>query len=272
MKLFNNHTHTKNSHDSQAEIPDICANAINAGLSGFAITDHCDCEYADDPAVKNNILNSFNDAQNAKEKYGDTLVISSGVEVGEALFNPSFAAEIINSAEWDVILGSVHAVRYKDWEMPFSLIDFSDKTDSFINEYLKAYFDDVLETVCTADFDVLCHLTVPLRYIIKKYNRNADITPFYPVIDEILKETIHRDAVLEINTSNYTFTDNFFMPDEIITDKYIALGGDRFTIGSDAHIATDISKGLNEAAAMLKNKNIHKLIFFRNRIPVYYDI
>ena len=272
MNLFNNHTHTKNSHDSNAEITDICEYALRTGLSGFAVSDHCDCEYHTDPLVRQGMFNSFADAENAKTHYKDRLIISTGIEIGEALFAPDFANEIISSADWDLVNGSVHAVRFPKWDMPFSVIDFSDKDDKFINAYLKAYFDDVLEMIRKTDFDVLCHLTVPLRYIVKKYGKQVDISLYCDIIEKILKETIKRDKTLEINTSGFSSADPFYMPDENIIDMYIQLGGKSFTLGSDAHTPENISVGLIEAADMLKNKGITKLTYYNKRKPVFYEI
>lgn len=272
MLLFNNHTHTKNSHDSDAEISDICVNAIKTGLLGFAVSDHCDCEYHKDPAVRTGILKSFADTENAKKLYNDKLIISSGVEIGEALFAPDFADNILRSATWDLVNGSVHAVRYEKWDMPFSTIDFSDKDDKFINSYITAYFNDVYEMTVTTDFDVLCHLTVPLRYIVKKYGKKVNISLYYDMIEKILKEAIKREKTLEINTSGYSPADPFYMPDENIIDMYIQLGGSAFTLGSDAHTPEKISTGLYEASEMLKTKGVNELTYFINRKPVTYKI
>ena len=70
---------------------------------------------------------------------------------------------------YDVILGSVYCVKYKDFETPYSGIVFSEFTNEQIYSYMDSYFNDMLEMITTTDFDVLAHMTCPIRYITGKY-------------------------------------------------------------------------------------------------------
>ena len=85
-----------------------------------------------------------------------------------------------------MIIGSVHAVRYKDIDIPYSCIDFSKMTDDEIDEYLNIYFDDVLAMLKQGLYDVLAHLTCPLRYINGKYKRNVSSQRYEEKIIAIL--------------------------------------------------------------------------------------
>ncbi|MBQ6898460.1 MAG: histidinol-phosphatase HisJ family protein [Clostridia bacterium] len=270
MKIYNCHTHTAFSHDAIATIDELCASAVRNMLSGFAVTDHCDCEYSDDTIMLKNLGLSYSEAEKYKEIYKDRLIISRGIEIGEALYNPDFAKKIIASHNYDVVLGSVHAVRIKDYEMPFSLIDFSVLPDSFIDSYVTQYFADLLETAQKTDYDILCHLTVVLRYVVYKYNRAVDINKHLPVITNILEEVIRRNKTLEVNTSG--FDDGYFMPDEEIIRLYKALGGKRITLGSDAHSHAHIAKGLMPAAEKLKSFGFDELTYYENRKAISYKI
>ncbi len=258
------------SHDGDGTIEELCKSALKHNLSGFAVTDHCDCEYADDKQMQKNLELSYSEADKYKEIYKDKLIISRGVEIGEVLFNPEFAKKIISSRNFDVILGSVHAVRIKNWEMPFSVIDFSLHSDEFIDSYITQYFSDLLETAESADFDILCHLTVVLRYIVYKYKRSVDINKHYPVIKNILKTIIKRDKSLEINTSGVN--DGYFMPDREIITMYKDLGGKRISIGSDSHSPENLSKGLTDSVQLLKELGFSELTYYINRKPVEYKI
>ncbi|MBR3768125.1 MAG: histidinol-phosphatase HisJ family protein [Clostridia bacterium] len=270
MKLFNCHSHTKFSHDGKGTVEELCNEAIKNELFGFTVSDHCDCEFSFDKKNIELIENSFFAAKKAQLKYKEALIISCGVEIGEVLFDPVFAKHIINLYQWDVILGSVHAVRIKDYMMPFSVIDFSEFDDSFISEYIKQYFYDLLEMVNTADFDILCHLTVVLRYIVYKYKRKINLKEFYPVITEILKKIIELDKTLEINTSG--FSSGYLMPNLDILEIYRSLGGHRITLGSDSHTPENIAVGLKESALLLKKAGFDTLTYYINRKPVEYKI
>ncbi len=270
MKLFNCHTHTLFSHDGKGTIEELCRAAEDNNLSGFAVTDHCDCEYSEDKTMLRNLSLSYKEAEKFKELYKDKLIISKGIEIGEALFNPAFAENIINSYDYDVILGSVHAVRIENFDMPFSVIDFTAFPDSFIDRYVTQYFEDLLETAQSCDYDILCHLTVVLRYIVYKYKRNVGINKHLPVISGILKAVIKRDKTLEVNTSG--IGDGYFMPDKDIIRLYKTLGGKRISLGSDAHSPSDIRKGLNEGAELLKSLGFNELTFYEERKPKTYKI
>ncbi len=270
--LINCHTHTKRSHDSAAEPAALCESAVKAGLAGLTFTDHCDCEYHKSVDIIRQFAEAAADYESAKKKYEDRLRLFFGIELGDPLFAPAFADKILSSFSFDAVLLSVHAVRFPGYDIPFSQIDFGFADDRFIFSYLNQYFTDLLESVCIFDFDILCHLTVPLRYINLKYGKKADISGHMDLIDRILKEVIARDKTLEINTSALSLHGGFLMPDQQIIDRYIAFGGSSFSVGSDAHSPAQIADGLKEAAQLLKKNNIKSLCCYRGRQRLFYDL
>lgn len=271
MGIINMHTHSLYSHDCGETVENQCAAALSGGFTGLAVTDHCDCEYSSFSQTFSGTVGSFINANELKTAYDGRLVLLAGVELGDALFDPDFAKKVLSACEWDVVLGSVHAVRFENYDMPFSCIDFTDFSDEMIRSYLAAYFRDMTEMLETTDFDILSHLTVPLRYMVKRFGKSVDITEYCPVTENILRLTVESGRTLEINTSDYSAADPFFMPDGDIIDMYLSLGGRDFTIGSDAHTAANFSKGLYEAAEMLKQKGVNELVYYKNREKLYYS-
>ena len=269
---FNIHTHSEHSHDAAVTIDALCERAIAENLSGFAVTDHCDCEYAADPLTFTRLLDSCDDTLRARARYGDRLVIAAGVEIGEALYDRDFARKVIAARPWDVVLGSVHAVRWPGWEIPFSMIDFSGCDDAFLQAYLRRYYDDLREMAETEDYDVLCHLTVPLRYLCGKFGRRVETAVYDGQIDGILRVVIERGKTLEVNTSGCTAERPYFMPDEAILDRDLAMGGRSLAVGSDAHTAERLTNGLAQAEAMLRKKGVTELTYYLRRQPVVYRI
>lgn len=269
--LYNCHTHSHFSHDSQCDPSSSAAAAVEGGLLGFAVTDHCDVEYRNTRDEKGEILNSAQCAAELNKEFGNRLCVMSGVEMGEAIWCPEFANDVIFSAEYDIVLGSVHAVRYNGFEDPYSQIDFSVFSNEKINSYLSAYFFDMAEMVRTCDFDVLSHLTCPLRYIAGKYGKNVNLERYYDQIEDILKIIISRNIALEVNSSCLDSGYDRLLPDMPIIEKYAALGGKLVTVGSDAHTADRISFGLDRAAAAVKKAGFEHLYYYKNRTPVPYD-
>lgn len=272
MLLYNCHTHTCFSHDSSQNPEEYCITGREKGLFGFAVTDHLDCEYYENPATESNIDASYGAACALKEKYRGKILVSAGVELGDALFCPSLARKMTEKHPWDVILLSVHAVRMKDWDMPFSTIDFSDRSAGFIDDYLNIYFNDLYETVNSFDYDVLSHLTVPLRYIVKKYGKNVCTEEYYGQIEKILACVAKEGKALEINTSGVTEDELFLMPGLEILEMFKACGGDRISIGSDAHISHRLTNGLKETASLLAENGYRKITYYSGRKPVDYYI
>lgn len=249
--LFDMHTHSRNSHDSECEVLAMAEAAEKNGLGGFAVTDHCDIEFCEAIDLKSVITGSFADCEKAGAE--TDLTILKGIEMGEAIWHRDVADEILKSFDFDVVAGSVHAVRFPGYEMPYSLIDFEKMGYAGAEKYLGKYFDDMTEMIEVCDFDVLAHLTCPLRYISGKYGMNIDCGKYDDKIERILKLIIERDIALEINTSSLLTGGgcDATMPDKSIAQKYKAMGGYLVTLGSDAHIAGNSAKGFEAASDML---------------------
>ena len=265
MGIINCHVHTMYSHDGNGTVDELCSEALKNKISGLAVTDHCDCEYADDKRMYESLLCSFDKASEAAERYKNTLTVIKGIEIGEAIFDPCFAKKIIAARSWDVVLGSVHAVRIQDHEMPFSLIDFSSWEEKALQDYVKQYFEDVKETVLTTDFDILSHLTVVYRYIIYKYGKKIDTTLYSQQIKEILKLVIKHGKTLEVNTSGVI--SGYLMPDEDILKLYLSLGGTSISLGSDSHTPENLCMGLDTTVPMLQKIGFTHLTHYIDRKP-----
>ncbi len=264
--IFDCHTHTHFSHDSECDPYDSLKAAKENGIAGFAITDHCDIEFCGDRDVKNPIKKSAVCAH----EMGDCVL--AGVEIGEGIWHKKDAEEVVAGSDFDIVLGSVHAVRYKSYTMPYSQIDFSFLSQNEIKEYISAYFDDMLEMIKTTDFDVLSHMTCPLRYISGKYGIAVDLKNFADKTDIILKEIIDRSIALEINTSCLDTDYNFLMPDIPIIKRYKELGGYLLTLGSDAHIAKRIAHGFDYALSELSRLGFKNIYYYKNRKPIPQEI
>lgn len=265
-KIFDCHTHTHFSHDSECDPHDSLKAAKERRIAGFAITDHCDIEFCGDRDVKTPIKKS---AVCAHEMGNGVL---AGVEIGEGIWHKKDAEGVIAGSDFDIVLGSVHAVRYRNYTQPYSGIDFSFLSQNEISEYISAYFDDMLEMIKTTDFDVLSHMTCPLRYISGKYGIAVDLKNFADKTDIILNEIISRGVALEINTSCLDTDYNFLMPDIPIIERYKELGGYLLTLGSDAHIAKRIAHGFDYALSELSRLGFKNIYYYKNRKPIPQEI
>lgn len=268
--LYDCHAHSLHSHDAASSVGEICHAAVNVGLFGIAVTDHCDCEFAVEAHAAERVAASVRDTKNAAAAFSDRLTVMCGVELGDALFDPAFAKKIATGFPFDLILGSVHAVRSDKNSLPFSGIDFSLWSQPQLDEYLRQYFADVRETLLSFDFDVLCHLTVPFRYINEKYNRCIDPMRYFEEIREILRLTVSTGKTLEINTQGVSPAGTRLHPNEAVIDLFLSLGGRDFCLGSDAHTPEGVGNGAWEGACLLRKKGIRELIYFKDREKMRY--
>ena len=269
--LADMHIHTYNSHDSVSTVDMQCLSAIDKGIGTIAITDHFDLVFLKEQNVYTAADNSYRDALRAKEKYKDKLCVLAGIEIAEGARFPREANEAASMHEYDVVIGSVHSVNFAGYRAPYSLIDFSVMSENELYRFMLQYFADMREMIEKTDFDVLAHLTCPLRYINGKYGRGVDITRFSDVIDDILKLIIDKGVALEINTSGFG-TEVGFMPDESILKRYLELGGKKITLGSDAHTPENIGKGFEAAITMLKANGISCIYSYKARKPIKHEI
>lgn len=264
------HTHSENSHDSSCRLEDMHRIQSERGTSMFAVTDHLDNFLPSDDILEP-IVNAHRtaDAINARGKGARIL---AGVEIGEGAWNYERYLRAMHAAEHDVVIGSVHYVRPEriksacDFKQAYSLIDFSKLDRESIDSFLDAYFDDILEMLEKLDFDILAHLTCPLRYINGKYHMNAELSKYDDKIDKILRIIISRGIALEVNTSAFDMMGEFMAP-EYLLKRYRAMGGYLITIASDAHIAENAAKHFDEAERLLKKLGFECVFYYKSRRP-----
>lgn len=265
--LTDMHTHSEHSHDSVCPIEEMCLAQLERGTDIFAVTDHCNVRAFQQKDVYTPIIKAWETVQELNKAYQGRIRILSGVEIAEGFFwFPEELKKLKALCPYDVIIGSVHCVRFGELTQAYSRIDFSEFPLEQVYAYLDAYFDDMLDMIDGMDFDVLAHLTCPLRYITGKYGIQVDLSPFQEKIRLILEKIIQRNIALEVNTSTYS-TMGEFMPNADILRMYYDMGGRLVTVGSDAHVAANAAKNIPEAVEMLKSIGFREIFYYQERKP-----
>lgn len=270
--LCDMHVHSQSSHDSLAPVIETAKACAEKGISAFAVTDHCDIQYYDTQNVPFIVNSSVLETQDAAKQFEGKVKILTGVEIGEGIWHIPHTQEIIASHKFDVVISSVHAVRYKDYTDPYSTIDFSKMEKGDLDGYLRTYFEDLYEMVSTLDFDIMAHLTCPLRYINGKYGLGVDVTCYKAQIDKILDLVVEKGVSMEINTSGIGTAYGTYMPDPWIIKAYREKGGCLVTLGSDAHTPENVGKGFDSAISLLKEYGFDSYYYYQDRKPVRIEI
>ncbi len=274
--MFDNHSHTQYSCDipkgEGSSVRELCLSAIEKGIKGIAITDHFDIDGIRDgffaPLDHDSIAR---DIVNARDEFDGKLKILHGIELGQATHMPEESKQQLESQPYDIVLGSVHAVR--------GIIDFADTDIASLskNEYValwELYIREMLDTIEWGDIDVLTHITYPKRYYLANgiedfpdiKNRGREY--FEPVLNAVIKKGI----TLECNTSGLRQRMGECLPNEDLLRFYYELGGRDITVGSDAHHARDLGAGIATATEMLKGIGFTKLARFDKRNKYFESI
>lgn len=261
---FDSHNHTVCSHDAVSVIEDLCASAVEKELDGIVICDHGDIQYYKDAHSMDHIRRSVSDAKRMAAIYGDRLRVLAGVELGEAVWNNS-ATAFTKELDLDVILSSVHAVRYKDILTCFSALDFSTWDSDMLDGYMRKYFEDMYEMVQTVDMDILTHLNNPVKYINGKYGHSVVLDPYMKRIEDILKIIIERGIALEVNTTLVATPMKLLMPDRDVISLYKSLGGKYVTVGSDSHCPKDTGRHFDYALKVIADCGFDRYVYYSKR-------
>ncbi|MBQ3151790.1 MAG: histidinol-phosphatase HisJ family protein [Clostridia bacterium] len=267
MSFADMHTHSEYSHDSVCRIEDMLNAQKRRGSAAFAVTDHCDVCFCEKQDVISPIINSYENVQLLKNS---DIKLLSGVEIGEGFWYPDTCKKVLSAVPYDVIIGSVHCVRSDITTKAYSSVDFSLFTQDQIYDYLDSYFDDIETMLAFLDFDVLAHLTCPLRYISGRHGRRVDMSRYDDRIHRILRTIIEKEIALEVNTSSYYALINDFSPSRSIIALYKELGGRLITLASDAHKAENAANYFEEAVSELKTIGFSNAFYYENRKPVGY--
>ncbi|MCC8069693.1 MAG: histidinol-phosphatase HisJ family protein [Ruminococcus sp.] len=271
------HTHTNNSPDAESTPYDMVKKGIEIGLNVMAITDHCEVNMwypkehyketfdYDDYNYMQSFEKSLADIVALKEQFKGDIKLICGIELGQAFMDFTLAEEIISDRRLDFVIGSVHQIYgFQD----FFNIDYS-KVD--IYTLMQGYFLTILKLCKWGKFDILAHLTYPLRYIYKA-GYSVDMHRFEPTIKEIFKTIIDGNIGLEVNTSGLRQGCGFPFPTAEYVKMYKDLGGSIISVGSDAHSTDQLANDVQSCIDMIKSCGFEYLTYYVDRKPIQYKI
>jgi len=286
-KIIDCHTHTTFSPDGHSSPKEMCESAKRLGLSAYAITDHCECstwfdeEYydgigarkSDDPFVvydyKSRFYNAVDNISKLKSEYNGKLNLISGIELGQPTQGWEGADEVAGNKNLDFIIGSLHQIREHD---DFAFLNYAYYTASEIESILEKYYAEMLEMVNWNKFDVLGHLTYPLRYIVGEQGVEVNNDRYDDMVFEIFKKLAYNGKGIEINTSGLRQKYGIPFPDIKYVKMFKDVGGEILSIGSDAHCTKDLGSGVDKGAEIAVSAGFRHLCYFKQRKPQFISI
>ena len=244
--LVDYHLHSNFSFDGTQSLRELCEAAVSRGLSEIAVTEHMDL-YKDKPYGY--ILDcqaSFRELENMKSAYKGKLVIRRGIELGQPMRNPQEEEKFLKDYELDFIIGSIHNM---EGDIDAGDIDY---TRNDMDQVFSHYLDWELDLALHYPYDVLGHITYPARYMALQTGKQPDYEAVRDKMDAVLKAAISRGKGIELNTSSLARGEGPLMPTKDILRRYRELGGEIITMGSDAHVSSQVGTTARAGQEILK--------------------
>lgn len=271
--LCDTHTHLfPYSQDARQSIEELLSCADRQGLSAVCTADH----YEKDIFYTGGREDIFDPAV----YFNDLLPVQAGRLPGEARL--LLGAELgylphlddhlaLFAAAWpfDSIILSLHILEGED---PFINPELyrPGKIDVY-SRYLRQMTRMI--QMCP-DFDILGHFDYISRYA-PYADRKIRYSELPSEFDLFLQTLVDANKALEINTrttfkllaAGYSGVDSW--PDDAIIQRYLELGGQLISLGSDGHQANEAGNMFSEAVSWLKSLGCSQLVHFEKRQAVF---
>lgn len=262
------HVHTDNSFDGNHSATFFCEKAEFMDLRAIAFTDHCEVDqFRGDPSYEKRIFQGFFEISKVRSAFRGKLLVLNGIELGQPVYDVETADNIVKRYDYDQILGSVHNLRGGE---DFYFMENLSLDDA--EKLLKQYFNEIINMLEWGKFDVLAHLTYPLRYFYTKSNLDIDLNNFKNQVDEILILTAKSDKALEINTAALRQPLQKLSPEIDVIRRFKELGGKYVSVGSDAHYAEHLAADIDMAYSAALEAGFDSITFFEKRTPMQMKI
>lgn len=276
--LIDIHTHSNLSPDASDEPVEMAARAYELGVKHFALTDHIELDEFNDGEW--DYWAAIDKSKPAYEKlkaaYDGKMNVYYGAEIGQVMYDLHTADKILAEHDYDFVLGSVHRTVHYEHMSKIPDTEFDRK------RVLTEYFEEMLNLVEWGKFCSLAHITFLMRFVnidtpsglvTEKSKRcAAAFEVCKPIIDEILGIIIKKDIALEVNSSGYRRHLGEPMAGGEFVKRYRELGGKLITVGSDAHMTSDIARDIPECYKMLRELGFNEVCVFENREPKFIKI
>ena len=289
MFLKDYHIHSSFSNDSDAPLKDIAKYAFDSHVNEFALTDHNESKipggpFKDniyqidkwptkypvwtvpkhDPPIDYGIIKKNIDELN--DIYLGKMKILFGIEAGQPHSDPEDANRIINSHPFDFVLGSTHTLNN---DLDLYYVDYN-KCDPYL--VYDEYLDQLFKLIQFGNFDVMAHVNYAGRYIWRDTKKRFDCSVFEEKFREIFKKLALAGKGIEINTSGLFQGLDETIPSLWLLKVYKECGGEIVTVGSDAHYAEHVARGIRFSYEMMKIAGFKAVATFSQRKVGFSDL
>lgn len=263
MIISDMHTHSSFSEDGTSSLLEMAEAAKGLSFRFLGLCEHLDVDSVSETLfTPTDVSAYFPFARKVQAENGEGFTLLAGMEYGYSA-EPRALERLCSVSEKytpDFVVNSVHVADGQECS----------RAEFFEGKSKQAAYAAYLEQVCKSldapyYYDIVGHL----GYVSRKApyaDKTLRYGEFRGLLDEILKKTIAKGKLLEVNTRTRGIGCDF-LPEADILARYFELGGRLVSFGSDAHAASQI--GCNRecvCAALLKIGFSHIAVPVKGRI------
>lgn len=262
------HVHSSISADSQTNPNEQIKQAAVLGLEEICFTEHLELHFYKGDAWHVDLKNyckQFKQFDQSKVK------IKFGIEAGVALapeYFPELEAEL-NSVSCDFVLASAHSINDID---PFNPKFYEAKTISQVfKEYICATLKGVMQ-LSPKLYSSVGHIDFPSKGAHTVKDSRLYYTYAPDEIDSLFQYIIPLGKCIEINTASYRNLGRLDVPGEDWLRRYVELGGEFVTFGSDAHTTEHIGYRFDDAVEVVRRAGVKYYATYNQMIPTFHKL
>lgn len=270
MYLADYHTHSRISPDAGDSMTALAEAAAAAGLDEICFTDHVE------PIIWNStdLRESYDWAaltaefDAARAAVGDRITLRLGIELGDACWSFEHTEKLLEGAPpLDFIIGSVHMLSERFGGLDLYYFDPKSEEEAYAG--IADYLEQVRKMAEWGKFDVLGHLTLPLRYLNENRGWNLSMERFGGEITDIFSTLNRKGIGIEVNTNR----GNTPLPDGMWLRLYENMMAEpTVTLGTDAHSTQFVGCAIREGQELLRTCGFERFCTFEKRRPVWHEL
>ncbi len=262
------HLHSSISTDSSTSPVKQIKQAEALGLDEICFTEHLEIHYYRGKDWHVNL-------QDYKERFArltsSRVNIKFGIEAGISLAAEHFPEleEELRSVQFDFVLASAHSINNID---PFDPAFYEGKT---IAQVFRDYISSILTGIKQLNADLYSsvgHIDFPAKGAHSEKDPRLFFHYAPDEIDALFKYIIPLGKCIEVNTATYRTLGKLEVPGEDWLRRYVQLGGEFVTFGSDAHSPEYITYHFDEAMALARRAGVKYYATFDRMVPVFHKL
>ncbi len=250
MNFYDTHMHSSLSFDCRETVE----NYVKQSKGCLAFTDHLEL---------NNPINDFQDdipdfdqlfEWKESLKNDHQIELMAGVEIGYFKERQKDIEAILEQYDFDLILLSCH----HNGEYDYMDEPWRDCRENMVMNYV----DDLLETV--EEFPK-GHILAHFDYGFRVHNMSTDlIEPYKDKLRQVFKLMVENELAFELNSKSIFKYKNRDLYEWAIPE-YQKLGGSLFSLGSDAHQASDMFLDFKQLIILLERFKVNEIVQVKNK-------